>query len=594
MATRKRLDQILQTHGLVTETKIRAALNRQRTHGGKLGEQLLRSGDVREIELVGALSEQFGIPGVCLAGRQIDPALFDILPRRLAEFHLCVPLIYDGIEDTLDVALADPGNPDALQAISEAVHPTRVRPLVAADTSIHAVLAQSRMSAASGTTALGNAEALGSGLPDPVLTSVISLLELAVRAIERGGKTWTCDTVWTARLSEEMAVRLGLSNRIVQTIRLTTLTASVAAWQKPVRGEPLATILERSQSLLRSLDFPWDLAGLLAESARWNDLNSPSPAAQVLRTAFALGELKPVKLTDRSIEEWQKSVTESVKWNLAPEFVAMAFSIVTEWWRRHQLSDLPGEVMIVGTSPLAGSLAQQLSSARYRLVRVPAISEAIQLIRRRTPDLVCVHAAAADGFTYDELADVLGAIPRHAAHIMLIVHDKCGARVMDLAKGGLAEVIAETDGTATIFARMQSVLSLQNQAKPESEGAKPSSRAKPAGFPSVAGHLADMSLADLVQVLSAAHKTAKVIFRRQEHHAILWFHQGQVVSAASDGLTGENAFFDLVGWRDGTFEVHTTEEVPARNVDSSTPGLLLEGYRRLDEARRDKDILTTA
>ena len=592
MATRKRLDQILQTQGLVTETKIRGALNRQRMLGGKLGEHLLRAGDIREIELVGALSEQFGVPGVCLAGRQLDPALFDILPRTLAEAHLCVPLTYDGVSDTLDIAFADPGNADALRAICEAVHPARVRALVAAETSIHAVLAQAQQSATAIPIAPTSPEGSGPSPSDPVMSSFILLLELAVRAIERGGKTWPCDSVWTARLAEEMAMRLGLSNGIAQTVRLTALTASSAAWQRPAAaGEPLATMLERSRSLLGTMDLPWDLAGLLAESIHWNDINAPSPAAQVLRTSFAAGELKPDSLSEETIKVWREKVTNSVKWNLAPELTSIAFAIVEEWWQRHQLGEPPSEVMIVGASALADALADRLAAAKYRHLTVSSVSEAILLIRRRTPDLVCVHAAAENGFTHDELADVLGAIPRHSSHVLLVVHDKCGARMMDLAREGLAEVIAETDGPDSIVARIQSALTPQHQGEARLEGQGSSSRAKSSGFPSVAGHLADMSLADLVQVLAAAHKTAKVLFRRPGHDAILWFHHGQIVSALSGGLTGENAFFDLVGWRDGTFEVHTTEETPARNVLSSTPALLLEGYRRLDEARRDSDVI---
>jgi hypothetical protein len=397
----------------------------------------------------------------------------------------------------------------------------------------------------------------------------------------------------TARLAEEMAIRLGLSNGIAQVVRLTALTASSAAWQRPAAaGEPLTTLLERSQSLLETLDLPWDLAGLLAESVHWNDINPPSPAAQVLRTAFAVGELEPDSLSDETIKLWQERVTISIKWNLGPELVSMAFSIVEEWWQRHQLGDPPGEVMIVGTSALAEALVERLAAAKYRHVKITSVPEAIRLIRRRTPDLVCVHAAAGAGFTYDELADILGALPRHACHVMLIVHDRCGARVTDLANEGLAEVIAETDGPDPILARIQSVLIPPPHRKTEPEGQISPSRIKPTGFPAMAGHLADMSLADLVQVLSSAHKTAKVILRRQGHDAILWFHQGQVVSALSDGLTGENAFFDLVGWHDGTFEVHTTADVPARNINSSTPALLLEGYRRLDEARHNAEINT--
>ncbi|MBI5867134.1 MAG: DUF4388 domain-containing protein [candidate division Zixibacteria bacterium] len=591
MAARKRLDQILLTKGLVSETKIRAALNRQRMHGGKLGEHLLRAGDIREIELVGALSEQFGVPGVCLTGRELDPALFEYLPRRLAESYHCVPLSYDRATNTMDVAFAEPANADAVWAVSQAVDPARVNKFVAAESAIHAVLTQSLLPASL------PAETADSGRlsplrAEPIPRPVITLLEMAVGAAERNRKSRSIDSIWTARLAEEMAVRLGLSNKTAQVVRLTALTAFCAAWQRPIPDEPASTLLERSHSLTAALDLPSDLADLLNESVRWSDASAPSPAAQVLRTAFAVGEAKPYTVTDAAVDDWQSKVASSVKWNLSPEFVALAFAIVREWRQSQQLDNPPREAMIVGTTPLADELEKRVSTAEHRCLKLATVAEALGLIRRRTPDLVCVHVAAETGSTYDELTDIFGAAPRHSTHVMLLIGDGVSVRVTGLARSGLAEVIAESDGADAIFARMEHVLSPPRMGAATDKQAT-SAAAKPAGFPSVAGQLAEMSLADLVQVLSASQKTAKVIFSRLGSKAVLWFQQGQIVTAQSGKLSGESAFFDLVKWHDGTFEVHTTDDVPARNVLAPTAALLLEGYRRLDEWRRDRDLVNT-
>ena len=104
--------------------------------------------------------------------------------------------------------------------------------------------------------------------------------------------------------------------------------------------------------------------------------------------------------------------------------------------------------------------------------------------------------------------------------------------------------------------------------------------------PAVVGRLADLGLPDLIQVLSSGHKTARVTLSSPRGEGSLWFDRGQISSAQSEHRSGDDAFFDLLGWTEGRFEVHTAEHVPSRNITTQTTALLLEGFRRLDESRR--------
>ena len=65
--SKQRLDQILLRHGVINEEQIKQALMRQRSQGGRLGTHLFYYRFLSEEQLVNALGEQFGVPGVELS-----------------------------------------------------------------------------------------------------------------------------------------------------------------------------------------------------------------------------------------------------------------------------------------------------------------------------------------------------------------------------------------------------------------------------------------------------------------------------------------------------------------------------------------------
>jgi CRP-like cAMP-binding protein len=99
----------------------------------------------------------------------------------------------------------------------------------------------------------------------------------------------------------------------------------------------------------------------------------------------------------------------------------------------------------------------------------------------------------------------------------------------------------------------------------------------------IAGHLSQMSLGELAQTILAGTRTGILHLRRGSRRAQIFFQNGQIVNAALDGLEGEDAFFELVRWDDGTFRFEQEEFEQERKIRTETMGLLLEAFRRLDE-----------
>jgi hypothetical protein len=59
--------------------------------------------------------------------------------------------------------------------------------------------------------------------------------------------------------------------------------------------------------------------------------------------------------------------------------------------------------------------------------------------------------------------------------------------------------------------------------------------------------------------------------------------QGNVVHAVVGDITGEQAFFRLMQWRDGQFSLKECSEFPEQTISASTMSLLMEGARLADE-----------
>lgn len=137
MTKKKRLGEILIDHGLLSETQLAAALNSQRTWGGKLGSTAVRMGFVSEEQILKALSTQLRLPSVDFRKVSVSPRTRDTVPLRVAEKYNVVPV---ALKEELGkkiviLAMSDPTN---LDAISEIQFQTgvSVRPVVATESAI--------------------------------------------------------------------------------------------------------------------------------------------------------------------------------------------------------------------------------------------------------------------------------------------------------------------------------------------------------------------------------------------------------------------------------------------------------------------------
>ncbi len=103
---------------------------------------------------------------------------------------------------------------------------------------------------------------------------------------------------------------------------------------------------------------------------------------------------------------------------------------------------------------------------------------------------------------------------------------------------------------------------------------------------SVLGKLSMFTLPELAQTINMNGRTGTLILYNANLRGEILFKEGQVFDAILGELTGEEAFFALLAWNDGNFRFKPGEVDQPRNVSMDTMGLLMEGLRRLDEAKK--------
>jgi CheY-like chemotaxis protein len=135
---KKQLGRILLKQKLVTQGELDSLLTEQREHPEqRLGSAVVASGKVKEVDLLKALSEQQGLPGIDLSQVAVALANLDLVPSEIAKRHLILPILVK--PDRVFLAMADPSDRRVIDEI-EFVTGRRVYPYVAVQEAIKRVI----------------------------------------------------------------------------------------------------------------------------------------------------------------------------------------------------------------------------------------------------------------------------------------------------------------------------------------------------------------------------------------------------------------------------------------------------------------------
>ena len=99
------------------------------------------------------------------------------------------------------------------------------------------------------------------------------------------------------------------------------------------------------------------------------------------------------------------------------------------------------------------------------------------------------------------------------------------------------------------------------------------------------GSLSELSLPDVIQMVSVSGKTGVFSVTRHGEVGKIYLRDGQIVDAAVNALRGDNAVYEMAIWSEGEFTFNPGEETEAVTIHLSNANLMMEAARRLDEWR---------
>src|SRR5262245_52158298 len=128
-----RIDELLLKEKRIRPDQLQQALVHQKANGGKLGSNLVKLGFIKDDEITGLLSQQYGVPTIDLPQFELDAAAIKLIPAETAQKYQVVPLSRTGA--TLTIAMSDPTDVFAMDDI-KFMTGYNVEPVVASETAV--------------------------------------------------------------------------------------------------------------------------------------------------------------------------------------------------------------------------------------------------------------------------------------------------------------------------------------------------------------------------------------------------------------------------------------------------------------------------
>lgn len=105
---------------------------------------------------------------------------------------------------------------------------------------------------------------------------------------------------------------------------------------------------------------------------------------------------------------------------------------------------------------------------------------------------------------------------------------------------------------------------------------------------STKGHVAGISLPSFMQLLELDKKTCTLHIKSAKASGTMFFNQGELLSATTGKLTGQDAAFDIINWGNPEIEIENSCNIKTADRDIEVPlgFLLIESARMKDEQNK--------
>ncbi len=105
------------------------------------------------------------------------------------------------------------------------------------------------------------------------------------------------------------------------------------------------------------------------------------------------------------------------------------------------------------------------------------------------------------------------------------------------------------------------------------------------------GSLKNMNLTDIIQMMHMNNKTVTVHLSKGEKKGSVFIKNGKVVHVHYGSLIGEDAFFHMLAWNEGTFSIEMGAPTDLQSISKPMHHILLEGFKKIDDRKRKGNLM---
>jgi response regulator RpfG family c-di-GMP phosphodiesterase len=373
--------------------------------------------------------------------------------------------------------------------------------------------------------------------------------------------------------------RVGLSRWELDAVTVAALLHDLGSIETRQQiGEPLHTGKELLPATVRStlemlgnVTFPYNINDLISTAATLDiAANAGTPPSQVVRAAHVLRVADAYDSLRRTQKDGQSEddVFEELRRQAAGTFdtdILETFIHIRKHERTiSQMNIFWAAVLLVDPHPEDLKLLQmRLENDDFHVVTARSVEEAVQKLRNENITLVVTEHkldGRGDGF---ELLRTMRSDPS-LRQIPVVFHASAETDLVKYAlELGAEDWLPKPHNVEIMAMKLHRIVGrMHSSAGSNDEG--------------VRGHLRDMGIIELVQVLSSGNRSVQIVLETGKNTGELVLDRGQIVAASRGDATGEAAALELLGWEEGQFRILPLRQKPPVTIRSSTDNLILQ------------------
>lgn len=349
---------------------------------------------------------------------------------------------------------------------------------------------------------------------------------------------------------------------------------------------------ENGAKILDSIDFPWKVKPIIIHHhERFDGKGYPSGlkgreipvGARILAVVDAFAAMTANRSYRRSLtrEEAIQELHKNVGTQFDPEIVEIFTSVVEKQFYFRGVGAKPKVLMVDDEVDYLTLLKLKLLNEGFDVVATDNGKDALVLLEKEAPDLVVADVVMPemDGLELFRAMRAKGTIA-DIPLIFLSGKSETGMKVEALHLGAEDFLVKPVD-LKELAARIRNVI--QRDARRRRGAAAAGTNA------GVMGDLKNLGVPEIVQTLHLGLKTASVtIHGGTKEEARIFFSNGRICHAETGKLIGEEAFYRILRHTEGPFVIAHGQTTNHRTIDKDEMQLILEGFRRIDEEKKEK------